>query len=52
VTADKVLINARFTDPSGSTVLSAYDYAVPMDRTLFGLINGCYQEGRWICPLP
>jgi hypothetical protein len=50
---DRIFVNARLLDTSvNNRVMSAVDYALPLDQTTLGLVTGCFKQGRWICRLP
>jgi hypothetical protein len=53
ISQDRIFVNARLLDAgAGDRVVSAVDYALPLDPTTLGLITGCFRQGQWICRLP
>ncbi|MDQ5908038.1 MAG: hypothetical protein QG599_129 [Pseudomonadota bacterium] len=53
ISQDRIFVNARLLDAGAShRVVSAVDYALPLDQTTLGLATGCFRQGQWICRLP
>lgn len=53
VSQDRVFINARLMDTTvNHRVVSAVDYALPLDKTTLALVTGCFRQGQWVCRLP
>jgi TolB-like protein len=53
ISQDRIFVNARLIDTAvNNRVMSAYDYALPLDKTTLALVTGCLKQGQWICRLP
>ncbi len=53
VSQDRIFVNARLLDAGANNrLVSAVDYALPLDKTTLGLVTGCFRQGQWVCRLP
>lgn len=53
ISQDRIFVTARLIDTAvDNQVVSAVDYALPLDQTTLGLVTGCFRQGQWVCRMP